>query len=436
MSPLTNLSIPEFLDSMKQEGTRRVYLVWDPEAKRVRVSHPFLAELGAALEQDPVDFEHHEGIFLEVGERSGALLGAFVHHTVRGQAAGGVRFWQYDNLGGFLNDGIRLAKGMTHKIALAGLWWGGGKGVIARPEGADWRDPDLRKRVYNDFGDLMTSLKGCYVTAEDIGTNTDDMGEVFARTRFTTCIPESVGGSGNPSAPTARGVVSGIAAALEHLDMGSIEGKRIAIQGLGNVGRPLAGFLLDRGAARILGSDVDARRKEEIEVAFPGAAIDVTIGSVDDASILAADADVVCPCATGGTLNDKTIPTIKAAIVCGAANNQLQVPGRDGPLMVQHGVAYVPDFLANRMGIVNCADEQSGYIPTDPHFERHLGRDWQYSIHLLTKQILANAKRTGDATDVEARRLAEEFMREPHPIWGHRGPAIIEGLVNEGWEKS
>jgi len=95
----------------------------------------------------------------------------------------------------------------------------------------------------------------------------------------------------------------------------------------------------------------------------------------------------------------------------------------------------VPDFLVNRMGIVNCANEQYGYLPEDPAILRHYDREWENGIWALTQRVLRNSDATGEATDVEAVRLAEEFAAVPHPIWGHRGKQIIAGLVEAHWER-
>ncbi|MCH7677458.1 leucine dehydrogenase, partial [candidate division KSB1 bacterium] len=152
----------------------------------------------------------HEGLFFHITKNHDTLQGAFVHRTCRGQGAGGVRYWQYPTMEDYLRDGLRLSKGMTRKNALAGLWWGGGKGVIAHNPEIEKSNPEIRASIYKEYGDLLTSIRGCYVTAEDVGTNVDDMANIFSSTRFTTCIPGHLGGSGNPSVPTARGVICGI----------------------------------------------------------------------------------------------------------------------------------------------------------------------------------------------------------------------------------
>jgi len=429
---LRSLSPAAFCEFLAREGVRRFYLVWDEAAGRVQASHPAVEPLARLLEEDRRDFDRHEGVFVQVASETGVLQGAFVHRTCRGQGAGGVRYWRYETVESYLRDGIRLARGMTHKNALAGLWWGGGKGVMARGTGLGSSDPAVRRRIYEEYGEFITSLQGCYVTAEDVGTSVEDMTAVFRCTRFTTCIPPAVGGSGNPSVPTARGVVRGMEAALRHLGRGTLAGKTVAVQGLGHVGEPLVGFLAEKGVAKIVGSDIDASRRE-LAGRFPGLDLEIRIVERGDNSILAEPADVVAPCATGGVLSPQTIPTLQAPVVCGAANNQLEDPERDDALLQERGVLYLPDFLVNRMGIVNCADEQYGYVADDPRIERHLGDTWDNSIYNLSLEVLEEAKRSGRTPARVALDLAEERSREIHPLWGHRGAAIIGSLVRTGW---
>ncbi len=429
---LRSLSPAALCELLAREGIRRFYLVWDEAAGRVRASHPAVEPLARLLEEDRRDFDRHEGVFVQVSPETGVLQGAFIHRTCRGQGAGGVRYWRYETVESYLRDGLRLARGMTHKNALAGLWWGGGKGVMARGTGRGSSDPAVRRRIYEEYGEFITSLQGCYVTAEDVGTSVEDMTAVFSRTRFVTCIPPALGGSGNPSVPTARGVVHGMEAALRHLGRGTLAGKTVAIQGLGHVGEPLIGFLAEKGVARIVGSDIDAGR-HELAGRFPGLDLEIRIVERGDNSILAEPADVVAPCATGGILSPQTIPTIQAPIVCGAANNQLEDPERDDSLLQERGILYLPDFLVNRMGIVNCADEQYGYVADDPRIERHLGDTWDNSIFNLSLEVLKEAQRSGRTPARVALDLAEARSREIHPLWGHRGAAIIGSLVRTGW---
>ena len=431
--PLVTQSPQALVETLRGLGLRRFYLAPDPATGALVASHPALQPLADFVQADGRDFEGHEGLFFQVSEHHGTLQGAFVHRTCRGQAAGGVRYWAYDTVEDYLRDGLRLAMGMTHKNALAGLWWGGGKGVMARNPAVDRDDPLVRAALYRDYGALMTSIRGCYVTAEDVGTCVTDMDHIFERTRFTTCIAPALGGSGNPSVPTARGVVAGMRAALEHLGAGPLEGKTVAVQGLGNVGWPLVGMLLDAGVAGVVGSDVDEGRIASARDRFAGRAFDATLIARGDEDWLATDCDVLAPCATGAVLNPRTIPRLRARVVCGAANNQLEDPERDDQALHERGILYVPDFLTNRMGIVTCADEQAGYVPADPLIERHLGRDWEHGIHRAALRVFAESSATGRPPGTTARAQADALSREPNPIFGHRGPAIIRGLVDDAW---
>ncbi len=429
------LSPQDFVDSLKQQGILRFYFVFDPDQDLMLSSHPQLRPVADFILADKRDFMGHEGMFFQVSQPYDTLQGAFVHRTNRGQAAGGVRYWHYNTVEEYLRDGLRLAKGMTRKNALAGLWWGGGKGVMARNPAVDHDDPEVRAALYRAFGELMTSIRGCYVTAEDVGTHVADMENVFARTRFTTCIPAELGGSGNPSTPTARGVISGMEAALEHLGEGNLKGKTVAVQGMGNVGGPLIEFLFEQQVAKVIACDIDAARVAALSSALAGKNLEARAVPLGDTSILQADCDVLSPCATGAILNPTTIPRIKAKIVCGAANNQLEDAQRDDQLLFDHGVAYVPDFLTNRMGIVNCANEQYGYVNNDPQIEKHLEKDWTYSIYQMSLKVLEEARARGVPPAKAAARMADELSLQNHPIFGHRGRQIIASLVADRWHE-
>jgi glutamate dehydrogenase/leucine dehydrogenase len=259
------------------------------------------------------------------------------------------------------------------------------------------------------------------------------MAHIFSKTRFTTCIPPELGGSGNPSVPTARGVISGMEAALHFLDQGTLVGKTVAVQGMGHVGEPLIGYLLDKGVTRVIGSDIDPQSVERVKGAFAGRNLEAHLVERDDLSILGADCDIVSPCATGATLNPSSIPTLKARIVCGAANNQLEDGTRDDRLLQQKGVTYVPDFLTNRMGIVTCADEAAGYVTGDPLIERHLTRDWEFSIFQMTLRVLETSSSTGEPPGKVALDMADALSLEANPIFGHRGQEIIDSLVADRW---
>ncbi len=430
---LLQLTPEEFITFLKANNIKRFYFVYDSETDKIISSHNKLSGIADFLTNDKRDFDKHEGLFFELDSVYDVIHSASVHRTNRGQAAGGVRFWQYETMEDFIRDGMRLAKGMTHKNALAGLWWGGGKGVIANNKSLDKNNPEVRKTIYGNFGKFITSLNGCYVTAEDVGTSVTDMANVFSNTRFTTCIPNSLGGSGNPSIPTAKGVVSGIEASLDFLNLGNIEGKTIAIQGLGHVAVPLIDFLFEKKAGKIIACDIFQENVNNAIEKFKNNNFEAYKVDKTDTSILFQQCDVLSPCATGGILNSETIPKIKAKIVCGAANNQLADPIEDDKLIFNSDILYVPDFLTNRMGIVNCANEQYGYIDEDPNITQHFNKTWEYSIYQTAMQVFKEAKNTNKPTGQIALKIAEELSLEHHPIFGHRGKQIIKSLVKNNW---
>lgn len=435
-------TVADLTAAMKKAGVARGYVHHDEKSDRPKASHPIFQPIADFMLKDKVDYKRHEAFFFQLSPSSGCLMGAALWNTTRGQGCGGVRFRTYDSVEGMVRDGLRLSIGMGRKSALAGLWWGGGKGLIVKPEGGAWND-SKREALMRDYGAFLTSLRGCYVSAEDVGTFESDMNVIYSRSRFITCVSPKLGGSGNPSVPTALGVVRGMEGALDHMGMGSLKGKSVAIQGLGNVGEALVGFLLDHGVARIVGSDISADTVARVQAKYgnrAGVSLSFRAESGDDVNtVLYEDVDIVSPCGFGGVINAHTVPRIKAKIVAGAANNQLLNPADDYGMQAR-GITYVPDFVLNRLGIVNCADEQFGRVGDlgdymrDPAIARHLGREWENSVFVITKAVLAAAAKDGVSPNASAEKLADHFCTQPHPIWGRRTRAIIDSLVRDGWE--
>lgn len=427
-----NAPTDALLTAMQEAGLTRGSIIRRDTA--YVASHPVFEPVREAMLANTRDLHGHLGVFFEIGRDSEHLMVAFIHRTERGQGAGGVRFWQYADLGSLFADGLRLSRGMSHKNALAGLWWGGGKGIIARRPGVDVHDPEVRRAVFQDYGRFITGLRGLYVTAEDAGSTPPDIAEIFKTTRHTTCIPPELGGSGNPSELTARGVVCAMEAALEARGLGTLQGKTIASEGLGNVARFMIRELLDRGVARVVAVDIDPRAIDAAH-ALVGNDPRLETRQIEpgDHTLLATPCDILAPNAIGATINDRSIPSIQAPIVCGAANNQLEDPARNARELQDRGILYVPDFLANRMGIVNCANEQYGVLENDPAVLTHLDRSNPEGIHQRTLEVLQRAEASGRTPADEAVLLADALCDELHPIWGDRGAAIVDALMRSGW---
>jgi len=265
-----------------------------------------------------------------------------VHSTRLGPATGGTRMRPYADPHEALRDGLQLSAAMTSKNAVAGLPLGGGKAVLAVPEvpqGGRRRETLLR------YGDLVDALGGSYVTACDMNTSERDMDVVAERTGHVLGRTVEGGGSGSSAPSTAMGVFHGIRAAVAHV-FGSddLTGRSVLVQGVGAVGRALAGSLAEAGA-RLVVSDVDESRAD-------AAASELGAEVVPADAATSTPCDVFSPCATGGVLNAETIPALRCRIVAGAANNQLGAPG-DAVALAEHGILYAPDYVVNAGGIIH-----------------------------------------------------------------------------------
>jgi leucine dehydrogenase len=279
------------------------------------------------------EFGHEQVVFCydrETGMR--AIIA--IHDTALGPARGGTRYKGYDSEEDALDDALRLSRGMTYKFAFTDMPRGGGKAVLLKQNGT--ADKRVLLRV---FGRFVQLLAGRFGTGPDLGTSAQDMVDVARETDFVWAVDERFGGTGDSTPLTARGVLAGIGAALDEVfGAPGLDGRRIAVQGLGGVGSHLTELLVDAGAT-VIGADVDPARAKElaerlgIEVVEPDAIYDVPC-------------DVFSPNAIGGVLNERTIPRLACRIVAGGANNQLDTR-EDGRRMMERGILYAPDYVIN-----------------------------------------------------------------------------------------
>ncbi|MFB1050417.1 Glu/Leu/Phe/Val dehydrogenase [Paraliobacillus sp. JSM ZJ581] len=333
----------------------------------------------------------YEQLVICQDRQSGLKAIIAIHDTTLGPALGGTRMWNYDSEDAAIEDALRLARGMTYKNAAAGLNLGGGKTVIIG-------DPkkDKNEAMFRAFGRYIQGLNGRYITAEDVGTTVKDMDIIHEETNYVAGISPAFGSSGNPSPVTAYGVYKGIkAAAKEQFGTDLLEGKTISIQGIGNVAFTLCDYLHKEGAQLIV-TDIN---KAAVEAAVN------TYGAkaVDPADIYAEECDIYAPCALGATINDETIPKIKAKIIAGAANNQLKDKAH-GDKLHERGILYAPDFVINAGGVINIADELNGY-----NKDRALKKVDMIYDNLL--EIFTIAKRDNIPTYAAAERMAEERIQ-------------------------
>ena len=297
---------------------------------------------------EAIGTDTHEEVLYGMDHESGLRTIIAIHNTALGPALGGTRFFPYDNEAAALRDVLRLSKGMTLKSAAAGLDLGGGKAVIIG-------DPaTLRsERLIRAYGRVIDSLGGRYITAEDVGTTVDDMVLIAKETRWVSGLPYAQGGSGDPSPATARGVMASLRAIGERLwGTADLEGRRIAVQGIGKVGMDLVRRLTEVGAKTVV-TDINPSAIAHAVETYGSTAV-----ALDD--IYDVDCDVFSPCALGATLNEETIPRLRCAAIAGSANNQLAVES-DVERIVERGILYAPDFVVNAGGVINIAVETDGY---------------------------------------------------------------------------
>ena len=288
----------------------------------------------------------HEQVVLRQDPHSGLRAIIAIHSTVLGPAAGGCRHWVYPDDASALEDALRLSRGMTFKNALADIPFGGGKSVILGVAGRQLSTLDLET-----FGRWVEELNGQYVTAEDVGIQVADMRVIARSTRYVSGLGTS-GLGGDPSPYTARGVLQGIRAAVRvGLGADSLAGVRVAVQGLGNVGMHLCALLRQQGA-ELQVADISADRVRRAVQDFGARALHVD-------EVLAADADVLAPCALGASLTAGSVAALRVKVVAGAANNQLATDDV-GDLLAARGVLYAPDYVINAGGVISIAREYLG----------------------------------------------------------------------------
>ncbi|MBI1859694.1 MAG: Glu/Leu/Phe/Val dehydrogenase [Deltaproteobacteria bacterium] len=333
--------------------------------------------------------DHEEVVFFN-DQNSGLKSIIAIHNTRLGPALGGLRMWKYDSVDHAIDDVLRLSRGMTYKAAVAGLNLGGGKAVIIA-------DPktDKSEALFRTFGSFVDSLNGRYITAEDVGTDVNDMEFIFMETSNVVGVAKTHGGSGDPSPWTARGVLEGIRACVEvKLGKDSLKGLSVAVQGAGNVGRELIELFLD-SEMRVFVCDIDRSRCDQYQNRP-----NISVVATDE--IYDADVDIFCPAALGAVINEKTLARLRCKIVAGSANNQLATP-ECGDVLYAKKILYAPDYAINAGGLMNVSIEFEGY---DELRANRMIRNIYYAI----KTILHDSQKENLPEYRCADRVAEKRM--------------------------
>jgi len=337
---------------------------------------------------DKPAFAAHESVHHFFDAKTGLRAIIALHSTARGPAAGGCRMWNYATADDAFIDALRLSEGMSYKNAMADLPLGGGKAVIWGNSRTD-KTPDL----FRALGRAINSLNGTYWSAEDVGVSVSDMAFAAEETKYVSGLSTGKAASGDPSPVTAKGVFLGLkAAALRAFDTDDLDGRTIAVQGVGHVGGYLCSHLVKAGAKLVI-TDVNAgaldqvARATEAQVVAPADIYDVA-------------ADIFSPNALGAIINPDTLPRLRVRVVAGGANNQLATPEM-GDRLSERGIVYAPDYVINGGGIINVASEISGAY--DPAW---VETKLQRLIQTLG-EVLDQAQREGRS----ANRVADEIAR-------------------------
>jgi len=346
-----------------------------------------------SVDQNPViqkmlENEHEQLVFCQ-DKTSGLKAIIAIHNTTLGPALGGTRMWMYDNEAQAINDVLRLSRGMTFKASISGLNLGGGKAVIIGDSYTQKTEALFRR-----FGKFVDSLNGKYVTAEDVGVSPREMEYVNMETKHVSGLPESLGGSGDPSPVTAYGVYMGMkAAAKEQWGNDSLSGKKVLVQGVGHVGQTLVDHLAKENATIML-CDINEGRVNEVAKKY-GAEV------IADVELFNTEMDIYAPCALGATLNDSSIKKLTAKVVAGAANNQLADETLHGKQLQAKGVVYAPDFLINAGGLINVYREVAG-------ISREKAMELTENIYQTTLDIFDTANKQGITTHKAAMKIAKD----------------------------
>ena len=332
----------------------------------------------------------HEQLRVFQNKKLGHTFLIAVHDTRLGPALGGCRYKDYTSLEEALADVLALSEAMTYKNSLAGINFGGGKSVIYRHEPKKTFE---RKEIFREFGRLVASASGSYITAEDMGTNVADLDSVLQECPYVSGKNPESGGGGDPSPWTALGVFSGARACLEKaFGSPSFVGRSFSVLGVGNVGYALCSLLAEAGA-KLRAADIDEKAAERARRDFGAEVVGVE-------EILGQACDVFSPCAVGGVINSANVDLLNCKIVCGAANNQLENPEIEAKLSAA-GIVYAPDFAVNAGGVILCADEfeEGGFSPA-----RVTSR--AENIYSTISQILKSSDESGKLPGEVAQELA------------------------------
>jgi len=365
-----------------------------------------LTPLNEDFQIDTIPVVGYELVLKITNDKVGLKAFIAIHSSKLGPALGGLRIYPYSCDQEALHDVLRLAKGMTYKAAISDVGTGGGKSVIIASPDED------NEEILLAFAEVIDLLEGKYIGAEDSGCTVDDVKVMRKNTKYLVGLDDKYS-SGNPAPFTAWGTFRGIQANVKQLyNTDSLEGIKVAIQGLGAVGSIVAEHLFWAGAKLYL-SDINEERAKTLADKY-GAIF------VPSDEILFIECDVLSPSALGGVINDQTIPRLRCKSIAGCANNQLMHDHHASALKLR-GILYAPDYLINSGGLLNVIAEirEEGYDPATPRKMVHQIYDTLLGIYEISEK--------NNMPTVEAANALAEYRiqygigkRTSHPVFHHK----------------
>lgn len=350
-----------------------------------------IKESQKSLHFERIIVKGYERVVKVTDKKTGLLAIIAIHNTLLGPALGGTRIQPYESVDDAIKDALRLSKGMTYKSSVSEVGFGGGKSVIIAD--SKQKTPELLRA----FGAAVEKLGGSYICAEDMGCTTEDVKVIRQATKYVVGLPHEKS-SGDPGPFTAWGTFRGIQSVVKRLyKTDSLEGITVAIQGLGNVGKNLADHLFWAGANLIF-SEKDPLKLEELAAKYSAKAV-----SADE--ILKVECDVFAPCASGGIINEKTIPHFRCKAIAGCANNQLDRDA-DADELKKRGILYAPDFVINAGGLLNVS-----YELEDEGYTAKLARKKTHHIYDTLLAIYEISEKNSESTHAAALSLANYRLK-------------------------
>ncbi len=336
------------------------------------------------------EFDNHKLVSFVFDKKSKLEAYIALHRgSLTSPSFGATRIVGYAQKEDALRDALRLSRLMSYKAAMAGLDYGGGKGVILLPEGISAKE---RARIIECYCEALNYYGGHFVTGADVGITDDDMEIMHKNSQYI------VGVESNPVQHTAQGLLKAIEFCVQKKFEDNDLGKRsFAIQGVGKIGTALLELLYDK-AAKIVVTDVDTTRLKEIKEQYPN------IEAVAPEAIYKQAVDVFSPCALSNSLTSKTITQLKASIICGGANNQLQDKSV-GELLHSLGILYAPDYVVNCGGLISVVDEYE-----HKQFDANRVKTRLNNIVVILKEIFTRSQLSNKATNIIADEMAEEIF--------------------------